>query len=120
MGLEDAKTFGKDICALIVDFTFAFNTTDQDRMLWITYDLGFPIDAIDNVKNLYESATTQIRLPSGRSTEKIPIERGTIQGDALSPFRFLLYMEPLLRWLHVGGRCHIKSWLLLNHGYLLV
>jgi len=42
---------------------------------------------------------------SGRgSTKKIPVERGTIQGDTLSPFLFLLYMEPLLRWLHVGGR----------------
>eukprot|EP00200_Dunaliella_tertiolecta_P004997 CAMPEP_0202357912 /NCGR_PEP_ID=MMETSP1126-20121109/11759_1 /ASSEMBLY_ACC=CAM_ASM_000457 /TAXON_ID=3047 /ORGANISM="Dunaliella tertiolecta, Strain CCMP1320" /LENGTH=407 /DNA_ID=CAMNT_0048950907 /DNA_START=521 /DNA_END=1744 /DNA_ORIENTATION=- len=104
MGLEDAKTYGKDIYALIVDFTSTLNTTDHDRMLWIMYDLGFPTDAIDTVKNLYESATTQVRLPSGRSTEKIPVERGTIQGDTLSPFLFLLYMEPLLRWLHVGGR----------------
>eukprot|EP00983_Pelagomonas_calceolata_P018756 589227-Pelagomonas_calceolata.AAC.1 len=59
MGLEDAKMFGKHICALIVDFTSAFNTSDHDRMLWIMYDLGFPTDAIDTVKNLYESATTQ-------------------------------------------------------------
>eukprot|EP00983_Pelagomonas_calceolata_P077099 1153720-Pelagomonas_calceolata.AAC.1 len=53
----------------------AFNTTDHDRMLWIMYDLGFPTDAIDTVKNLYESATTKVRLPSGRSTEKNPVER---------------------------------------------
>ena len=26
-------------------------------MLWIMYDLGFPTDAIDTVKNLYENAT---------------------------------------------------------------
>ena len=37
--LEDAKLFHKDIYALIVDFTSAFNTTDHDRMLWIMYDL---------------------------------------------------------------------------------
>eukprot|EP00983_Pelagomonas_calceolata_P030233 948200-Pelagomonas_calceolata.AAC.1 len=74
MGLEDAKTFGKDIYALIVDFTSAFNTTDHDRMLWIMYDLGFSTDAIDTVKNPYESATTQVR-PLGHSTEKNPVER---------------------------------------------
>eukprot|EP00983_Pelagomonas_calceolata_P002093 71074-Pelagomonas_calceolata.AAC.1 len=65
MGLEDAKTFGTDIYALTVDST-AFNTTDHDRMLWIMYDLSFLTDAIDAVKHLYESATTQVRLPSGR------------------------------------------------------
>ncbi len=60
-------------------------------MLWIMYDLGFPTDAIDAVKNLYEDATTQIRI------QKIPVERGSIQGDTLSPFLFFLYIEPLLR-----------------------
>ena len=42
MALEETKLFHKDIYALIVDFTSAFNTTDHDRMLWIMYDLGFP------------------------------------------------------------------------------
>jgi len=79
------------IHALIVDFTSAFNTIDHDWMLWIMYDLGFPTDAIDAVKNLYEDATTQIRI------QKIPVERGSIQGDTLSPFLFFLYIEPLLR-----------------------
>eukprot|EP00983_Pelagomonas_calceolata_P033240 1040661-Pelagomonas_calceolata.AAC.1 len=72
MGLEDAKAFSKDVYALIVNFTSAFNTTDQDRMLWIMYDLGFPTDATDTVKNLYENASTQVRLPSGGSTKQIP------------------------------------------------
>ena len=109
MALEDAKLFHKDIYALIVDFTSTFNTTDHDRMLWIMYDLGFPTDAIDAVKNLYENATTQVKLPSGVCTGQIPVERGTIQGDTLSPFLFLFYMEPLLRWLHVGGRGYIHT-----------
>jgi len=73
-------------------------------MLWIMYDLSFPSDAIEVVKNLYQNATTQVRLPQGGHTGQIPVERGTIQGDTLSPFLFLLYMEPFLRWLQVGGR----------------
>ena len=105
MALEDVKLFHKDNYALIVDFTSVFNTTDHDRMLWIMYDLGFPTEAIDAVRNLYESATTQVKLPSSEvCTGQIPVERGTIQGDTLSPFFFLLYMKPLLQWLHVGGR----------------
>jgi len=86
MVLEDAKLFKQDVYALIVDFTSAFNTTDHDRMLWIMYDMGFPTDAVDIVKNLYEEATTQVRIPSGGHTDQIPVERGTIQGDTLSPF----------------------------------
>eukprot|EP00983_Pelagomonas_calceolata_P065432 1148587-Pelagomonas_calceolata.AAC.2 len=68
------------------------------------YDLGFPTDAIDTGKNLYECSTTQVRLPSGCSIGKIPVERGTVQGNTLLPFLFLLYIESLLRWLYVGGR----------------
>ena len=71
--------------------------------------LGFPTDTIDAVKNLYENATTQVKLPSGVCTGQIPVERGTIQGDTLSPFLFLLYMEPLLQWLHVGGCGYVHT-----------
>ena len=70
MALEDAKLFHKDIYALIVEFTSAFNTSDHNRMLWIMYDLGFPTDAIDAVKILYENATTQVKLPSGSAQVK--------------------------------------------------
>eukprot|EP00983_Pelagomonas_calceolata_P056517 1144616-Pelagomonas_calceolata.AAC.1 len=61
--LEDAKCFGKDIYALIVGFTSASNTTDHDRMLWIMYDLGFPTDVIDTVKNLYEKCHYSSKTP---------------------------------------------------------
>jgi len=78
MALEGSKLHSKDIYALVVDLTSASNTTDHDRMLWIMYDLGFPTDAIEAVKHLYTQASTQIRLPSGGSTDPIPVERGTI------------------------------------------
>ncbi len=58
------------------------------------YDLGFPTEAKDAVKNLHEDTTTQIRLPSGEYAQKIPVEKGTNQGDTLSPLLrlFLLHM----------------------------
>eukprot|EP00983_Pelagomonas_calceolata_P093245 1157755-Pelagomonas_calceolata.AAC.10 len=42
------------MCALIVGSASAFDTTDHDCMLWIMYDLGFPTDAADTVKNGYD------------------------------------------------------------------
>jgi hypothetical protein len=38
------------------------------------------------------------------SNPTISIHRGTLQGDTLSPFLFTIFVEPLLRWLSVGGR----------------
>jgi len=71
MSLEDAKPFENDIFALIVDF-ITYDTIEHDRMLWIMYNLGFPTDAVDTVKNLYEDATTQVRVPSRGSAQEIP------------------------------------------------
>ena len=65
--------------------------------------LGFPTDAINVIANLYTNATTRIKLPAGM-TYPIDINRGTIQGDTLSPLLFLIFIEPLLRWLHSGGQ----------------
>ena len=38
------------------------------------------------------------------NTSSIPIKRGTLQGDTLSPFLFTIFIKPLLRWLAVGSR----------------
>jgi hypothetical protein len=72
------------------------------------YSLGFPADAIEVVKGLYTGATTKFRV-AGTHSRPVPVERGTIQGDTLSPFLFLVYIEPLLRWLQVGGRGYAHS-----------
>eukprot|EP00877_Chromochloris_zofingiensis_P009500 jgi/Chrzof1/4803/UNPLg00807.t1 len=67
------------------------------------YDLGFPTVAIDAVSALYAKASTTIITPHGPTAE-VPVRRGTVQGDTLSPFLFLIFIEPLLRWLQSGGR----------------
>ena len=69
----------------------------------IMYDLGFQPDCIEVIKDLYTNATTEFKLPYG-NTPAIKVDRGTIQGDSLSPLLFLIFVEPLLRWLHSGGR----------------
>ncbi|KAL6746464.1 hypothetical protein V8C86DRAFT_3149688 [Haematococcus lacustris] len=68
MALEDAKIGQQDIYALIVDFTSAFNTTDQDKTLWIMYDLGFPTDAIEAVAAQLHG---QIEV-QGQATQYLP------------------------------------------------
>jgi exonuclease III len=100
---EDAHHAQQDLYCMYVDFSNAFNMVDHDKLLCIMYDLGIPTDAIEVVKGIYDGNKTVIKLPGGCS-DPIVITRGTVQGDPLSPLLFILYIEPLLRWLHVGGR----------------
>ena len=101
--LEDAKFTNQDIYILYVDFKNAFGSIDHARLLAIMTDLGYPTDATTLVGNIYsQSSTTYIGEHFGK-TKPIPIQRGTIQGDTLSPYLFIIFLEPLLRWLERGN-----------------
>jgi hypothetical protein len=100
--LEDAKHTNRNIYVMYVDFSSAFNTVDHDKLLQLMWDMGFPMHAVQVVRKLYSGATTTISTSFGDS-DPVSIDRGTLQGDTLSPFLFLLFIEPLLRWLHKGG-----------------
>ena len=102
MACEDARAFKKDLFVLMIDFTAAFNTIDQDDMLAIMYDMGIPCDALSVIHAMYTEATTVVALPAGR-TAPIPVQRGTLQGNTMSPLLFNLYMSPLIRWLQFGA-----------------
>ena len=101
--IEDAYLYHKNIYLLYVDFTSAFNMVRHDLLDSTLGKLGIPEQMRRCVRSLYARATTQFITPIGL-TEVIPITRGTLQGDTLSPLLFLLYIEPLHRWLHQGGR----------------
>ena len=53
-------------------------------------------------EQLYKVSGTYYMTPCG-DTPTIPIHRGTLQGDTLSPFLLTIFMEPLLRWLSIGS-----------------
>jgi hypothetical protein len=54
------------------------------------------------IGNIYSHSSTIFTGEHFGKTEPIPIQRGTIQGDTLSPYIFLIFLEPLLRWLQGG------------------
>ena len=101
--MSDAKICHQDLYLLYIDFSSAFNTIDHDKLLCIMHDLGFPPAAIEVVADLYTNAVTRIKL-NFAVTDPIELGRGTIQGDIPSPILFLIFIEPLLRWLQSGGR----------------
>ena len=101
--MSDGKISQQDLYLLCVDFSSAFNTINHDKLLCIMHDLGFPEDVIEVIPELYTDAINKIKLYFAE-TGPIKIERGTIQGDTSSPLLFLIFIEPLLRWLQSGGR----------------
>ena len=106
--IEDARVHNKNLFLLNVDFKAAYDSLDHSRLFYTMKNLGFPHHAIQVVKELYTGTTTSVSL--GHSTSSpIPIKRGVIQGDSLSPFLFLVYLEPLLRWLHVNDRGYLPG-----------
>jgi len=91
---------------MYIDFKNAFGSLDHARLLTIMQDLGYPTDAVALIGNIYSQSTTTYIGEHFGQTKPIPIQRGTIQGDTLSPYLFIIFLEPLLRWLQQG-----------NHGY---
>jgi hypothetical protein len=101
--LEDAQLTNKDIYLTYIDFKNAFGSIDHARLLAIMADLGYPLDAIEIVGNIYNHSTTAFTGNFFGTTPPIKINRGTIQGDILSPYLFIIFLEPLLRWLEKGN-----------------
>ena len=57
------------------------------------------------IADLYTGAKTRFMIAGGETAE-VEINRGTLQGDSLSPLLFIIFIEPLLRWLQSGGRSY--------------
>jgi len=103
MMCEDAKLSQNNICTTYSDFKGAFGGMDHRILFQIMRDRGFQDSYIATCEQLYAASNTYYMTIHGNTTP-IPIYRGTLQGDTLSPFLFTIFVEPLLRWLAVGSR----------------
>jgi hypothetical protein len=101
--LEDLKLTQQDIYILYINFKNAFGSIDHARLLSIMADLGYPQDAINLIGNIYSNSSTIFLGSHFGKTTPVHIQRGTIQGDTLSPYLFIISLKPLLRWLERGN-----------------
>ena len=101
--IEDAHTHNKDIVLCCLDFKGFFPSADHDLLVRTLTFLGLPENFINIITNLCNGATTEFVTPHGH-TPPIGIRRGTLQDDPLSPLRFDLMIEPLIRWLNASQK----------------
>ena len=92
VALEDARLTTKDIYLTYIDFRNAFGSINHARLLALMKALGFSIDAVEIVGNIYKNSTTSFAGNTFGITPPIKISRGTIQGDTLSPYLFIIFL----------------------------
>jgi hypothetical protein len=103
MMMKGAKPYHMDFYVMYADFKGAFNAADHRIMFKHTRQLGIAPTCVDTCKHLYAVSSTEYITPYG-PIPSIDINRGTLQGDTLSPIRlFTLFLEPFLRSLTVGS-----------------
>ena len=58
--LENSKFSSQDIYLLYIDFTNTFGSIDHTRLLAIMVDLGYPLDAVKLIGNIYANSHTTL------------------------------------------------------------
>jgi len=84
---------------LAVDFSKAFDTIDHSYLWTVMGAVGIDSRFIDMVKTLYNGAESAV-INGGTTLGYTPLERSCRQGDPISPYLFIVAIEPLVRRLN--------------------
>lgn len=79
---------------MAVDAEKAFDMLERTYLFKVLEVYGFPEEFINMVKTIYKSPKAQV-YTNGILSDPFPLNRGTAQGDPLSPSLFALAIEPL-------------------------
>ena len=97
--LEDAHLINSDIYLTYIDFQDVFGFIDHAKLLVLMKDLGYLRDTVELISNIYMNSMTSFHGNHFGTTPPIQINKGTIQGGTLSPYLFIIFLNPLLWWL---------------------
>ncbi|KAK3280534.1 hypothetical protein CYMTET_11628 [Cymbomonas tetramitiformis] len=105
--IEDANVSGRELHGLYVDFENAYGSVDHNKLLYTMQYLGIPDELTQVVRDVlgtqsHDTMSMYTRVGGETSHKTVQVQRGLLQGDSMSPLLFIIYQEPLLRWLEVG------------------
>ena len=86
----------KRAALLSIDYRKAFDTVSHSAMWEILKKFGYGEYIINMIKTLYSGANSSV-INNGYTTPRFRIGRSCRQGDCVSPYLFLLVIEPLLQ-----------------------
>lgn len=79
------------IYAAFIDLTAAFDSVPHHLLWQQLVNQGVSVNFINTVKAAYATSSIRLKLPSGPGP-RIPVKRGVLQGDPLSPALFNAYL----------------------------
>jgi exonuclease III len=92
---DSSNKFNRQGALISVDFKKAFDSVSHEY-LWATLkQFGFGENMVHMIKTLYFNAESAI-LNEGISSQYFSLQRSCRQGDCLSPYLFIIAIEPLL------------------------
>lgn len=97
----------KQLLAIVVDYKKAFDTVPHNKMFQKLDNLGINGKFIRTVAKMYDQASISL-VVNDKTSDKIKITKGEIQGDVLSPLFYALYTSDMPSHFRANGHKGIK------------
>ena len=98
--IQDAKEHKNELHMITIDFESAFTNTNKKNLIHVLKKMKFPIEFIKNIEMIIESNEAAIKVNNNISI-KFNIVTGTHQGCFLSPVLWVIFLDPLLKYLEL-------------------
>jgi exonuclease III len=101
--LEDAKRRNKKLYIVSLDLNKAYDTVPFFLLERTMEHYRVPKEIISIIKSIYQDNTGDLHTPIGKGEQPIQFKSGIKQGCGLSPFLWVIFINPLLTKLRRSG-----------------
>ena len=94
--LEGVRPQNLEATILRVDFSKAFDSLHKGKMEQVLFAYGLPKETVAAIMMLYKNTNVKARSLDG-DRDYFDIAASVLQGDTLTPFLFIIYLDYVLR-----------------------